>query len=380
MDWSKREQFLAYKPELGIASQSCSVHLSNSNHLPMEVASQPIEVLHGPSREQGFPHGLRVLLCGEDSSTDACALQALNYNVCHAHAASQAAELLQDSSGSRFDVVLADVSLLGTHLDSPDAPALFEAAADSGTPLVLMCQQYCTHDVMAAVQAGAADILERPLSPSKLRNLWQHTVRASLASSKSAATKHSCQGSHQPRQQQHQQLQEHKQQHHHVVSPAPAAAAGQPASPMCFGLLDDHLLDGLGGLELPPLVPSQHELDPDSLLFSDLQATEPSTAPLFDSLDQLLPPSSPSYSNAATAVAGSMFGCSSEQQCSGNTNFTVGAVTELESCAEASAAASPQHRRKCKQGAAVPLVVVLVVLLAVGMGAGELCVSWASFH
>lgn len=117
---------------------------------------------------------------------------------------------------------------------------------------------------------------------------------------------------------------------------------------MCFGLLDDNLLDGLGGLELPPLVPSQHELDPDSLLFSDLQATEPSNAPLFDSLDQLLPPSSPSYSNAATVVAGSMFGCSSEQQCSGNTNFTVGAVTELESCAEASSAASPQHRRKLR--------------------------------
>jgi len=347
----------------------------------MEVASQPVEVIHGPSREQRFPQGLRVLLCGEDSSADACALQALNYHVTHAHAALQAAELLQDSAGSRFDVVLADVSLLGTQLDSPDAPTLFEAAADSGTPLVLMCQQYCTSDVMAAVQAGAADILERPLSPSKLRNLWQHTVRASLASSKSAATKHSCQGSHQPRQQQqhhhhHQQqqlLQEHKQ-HQHVGAPAPAAA-GQPASPMCFGLLDDNLLDGLGGLELPPLVPSQHELDPDSLLFSDLQATEPSNAPLFDSLDQLLPPSSPSYSNAATVVAGSMFGCSSEQQCSGNTNFTVGAVTELESCAEASSAASPQHRRKCKQGAAVALVVGLVF----EMGVEEGCGSWAPF-
>lgn len=297
--------------------------------------------LHNPHEhsdvEQPFPAGLKVLLCeSQHSSADtAVLLQQLQYQVTPAADEQQAACLLQ--GGSCHDVVLADAAVLGSG-------TVYEAARSSGVPVVLMTHEHSSSaEVMAAVQAGAADVLERPLCHSKLQCLWQHIVRASLTSSKSAGTKHRALSTqhHHPAQQQ-------------AATPraAGAAASGTPKhSPMCFGLLDDCLLDGLdglGGLELPPLVPSQIEFEPlDSILSDMQQAEEASAAPLMGSLGAVLQPASPSTSNAATAVAASLFGSrSSEQQCSGNTNV---APTEMESSADASSAGSPQNgRRKCE--------------------------------
>lgn len=45
------------------------------------------------------------------------------------------------------------------------------------TPVVLMSDSACTHDVMRAVQLGAVDFLDKPLSLLKLKNIWQHSVR-----------------------------------------------------------------------------------------------------------------------------------------------------------------------------------------------------------
>lgn len=304
---------------------------------------------------QQFPAGLKVLLCDNHNSADTAGLQALQYQVTHAADAQEAAALLSNSS-SQFDVVLADTAMLGPDVASASAQTVFEAAGSSGTPVVLMTQHYSSDQVMAAVHAGAADVLERPLCYSKLQNLWQHSVRASLTHSKSAGTKHSSYS--EQHHQQHSLLQESHahsmqqladlQQHAPTPRAASAPAPASKHSPMCFGLLDDCLLDGLdglGGLELPPLVPSQPDFEPLESILTDMQA-EPSAAPVMGSLGAILPPGSPSHSNAATAVAASLFGCSTEQQCSGNTNV---AVTELESCADASSAGSPlNRRRKCK--------------------------------
>ena len=34
-----------------------------------------------------------------------------------------------------------------------------------------------TDDIMCGVKLGAVEVLEKPLSQTKLRTLWQHTVR-----------------------------------------------------------------------------------------------------------------------------------------------------------------------------------------------------------
>ena len=66
------------------------------------------------------------------------------------------------------------------------AKALAKDATDGGTlrqsashlPLVLMSEKgSSTDDVWRGIEVGAADVLEKPLSSLKLRNIWQHVVR-----------------------------------------------------------------------------------------------------------------------------------------------------------------------------------------------------------
>jgi CheY-like chemotaxis protein len=45
------------------------------------------------------------------------------------------------------------------------------------TPVILMSEGATTDDVMRAVQLGAVDYLDKPLSTLKLKNIWQHSVR-----------------------------------------------------------------------------------------------------------------------------------------------------------------------------------------------------------
>ena len=51
-------------------------------------------------------------------------------------------------------------------------------AALDGLPLVLMTSEGGSQqEVWRSIELGAADCLEKPLSPLKLRNIWQHVVR-----------------------------------------------------------------------------------------------------------------------------------------------------------------------------------------------------------
>ena len=60
--------------------------------------------------------------------------------------------------------------------ESSDGGSLREAAAH--LPLVLMSEKgSSTDDVWRGIELGAADVLEKPLSSLKLRNIWQHVVR-----------------------------------------------------------------------------------------------------------------------------------------------------------------------------------------------------------
>ena len=56
-------------------------------------------------------------------------------------------------------------------------------AALDGLPLVLMTSEGGSQqEVWRSIELGAADCLEKPLSPLKLRNIWQHVVRKVSAS------------------------------------------------------------------------------------------------------------------------------------------------------------------------------------------------------
>lgn len=46
-----------------------------------------------------------------------------------------------------------------------------------GVPLILMSESEAPGDVLQGIKLGAVDFLKRPLSPLKLRNIWQHAVR-----------------------------------------------------------------------------------------------------------------------------------------------------------------------------------------------------------
>jgi DNA-binding response OmpR family regulator len=60
--------------------------------------------------------------------------------------------------------------------ESSDGGSLREASAH--LPLVLMSEKgSSTDDVWRGIELGAADVLEKPLSSLKLRNIWQHVVR-----------------------------------------------------------------------------------------------------------------------------------------------------------------------------------------------------------
>lgn len=71
-------------------------------------------------------------------------------------------------------------------LDTVQAKALAKESSDGGSlreaaahlPLVLMSEKgSSTDDVWRGIELGAADVLEKPLSSLKLRNIWQHVVR-----------------------------------------------------------------------------------------------------------------------------------------------------------------------------------------------------------
>ena len=54
---------------------------------------------------------------------------------------------------------------------------LLASAKSGGLPLVLMGASSGPDEVMKGIELGAVDFLDMPISPLKLRNIWQHVVR-----------------------------------------------------------------------------------------------------------------------------------------------------------------------------------------------------------
>eukprot|EP00878_Enallax_costatus_P004624 GHUV01004869.1.p1 GENE.GHUV01004869.1~~GHUV01004869.1.p1 ORF type:complete len:669 (+),score=192.43 GHUV01004869.1:361-2367(+) len=282
------------------------------------------------SRPQ-FPQGLEVLLV--QPTTDQHILQQLQELQYVVTCVKDVPAAVTALTTSQVDVILADLLLVGD-LGGEDASQLFSTADQ--VPVVLIGSQCSPAQVLAAVKRGAADVLEKPLSPLKLRNIWQHTIRAAMNGS-------SCPASPQPDTAAIDDL----MAKHDAAADAAAAAAAALASQSTGQGLQQQLqeqellaydescqvtVDCYRDLGLTALLPSQ--LDPESLYLE----LEPPMQPGDAGLDAILQPLNPSGSAAAEKYSTQQLSaaiCSSEQHGSGLTGVTAYAG-ELESSADTS--------------------------------------------
>mmetsp|Transcript_9053 Transcript_9053/g.27181 ORF Transcript_9053/g.27181 Transcript_9053/m.27181 type:complete len:536 (+) Transcript_9053:345-1952(+) len=133
-----------------------------------------------PSRPS-FPNDLRVLLLEstEDQPALAAQLRELSYTVDTFSCAREAAALLETAE-TLPDIVLAEASLI--QLVEGASDALMGQSRAKGVPVVLMSAGAARSAVMEAIELGAVDFLDKPVSLHKLRNIWQHVVRKLMAS------------------------------------------------------------------------------------------------------------------------------------------------------------------------------------------------------
>lgn len=142
-----------------------------------------------------FPKGLRVLLVDEEPSMSRIEAQLqhpdLGYAVTSCCSATEALGLVCSSTAG-FDVVLAESKLVAPGESA--GRGFIEAFGE--TPVVLMSGSCSTEEVLTAVRLGAADVLDKPLSLLKLKNIWQHSVRKMMhANSTSCLSDASADGS-----------------------------------------------------------------------------------------------------------------------------------------------------------------------------------------
>eukprot|EP00775_Hariotina_reticulata_P005146 gene5146-5386_t len=129
------------------------------------------------SKRPGFPCGLKVLLVDADQTARSQAEELLkncSYSVTTCSTVPEAI-LCLSSSNSSYDVLLADT--FGA--TNQDRQQLLDSSKH--LPCILMAQAPSPTDIMAGIKLGAVDILAKPLSPLKLRNIWQHTVRKMMS-------------------------------------------------------------------------------------------------------------------------------------------------------------------------------------------------------
>lgn len=82
-----------------------------------------------------------------------------------------------DFLGGDFDIVLADIGLLRSQACGSE----LSLAALKKAPLLLKGPRPTPDDVLFGLKMGSVDFLETPVSPLKLKNIWQHTVRRMMS-------------------------------------------------------------------------------------------------------------------------------------------------------------------------------------------------------
>eukprot|EP00775_Hariotina_reticulata_P011577 gene11577-11721_t len=331
------------------------------------MTASPRSSLDLSSRPQ-FPDGLRVLLLdtAAHASETAQLLLDQRYQPVIAEDVQHAVTLLnRQTDGTKnhladaFDVILADLSLLSCSTDSrtvTESQDIWTAA--KLVPIIIMGEAVAADDILQAINQGAADFIQKPLTQRCMRNIWQHTVRR-LMGSATACNSGSCTPRSAWRSLQGKE-QVCGQQLPSTVT-APSLPAGQ------HHLLHPKLHDcspadvALAGLELPSLLPSQVSFDPDTI-FQDLEgspqlgAQEPSLDDLFctgskqcDGGRHLQPGLHPDKFVAADDLLSG--GDTSEHDCSGSTMLRACGDCEAAdiSSAAGSGMAAPAERSSVDQ-------------------------------
>ncbi|EFJ49799.1 hypothetical protein VOLCADRAFT_89627 [Volvox carteri f. nagariensis] len=141
--------------------------------------------LPGLSHRPNFPRDLHVLLLEPDFKARQEAetqLRENHYSVTSCGCSMEAAAFLANQENS-CDVLLADARCL--QQKSAEHAAVMQAA--KSIPLVLMSECSAPNEVMLGIKLGAVDFLEKPLSPLKLKNIWQHSVQNALQGGSASA-------------------------------------------------------------------------------------------------------------------------------------------------------------------------------------------------
>lgn len=138
-----------------------------------------LQVLEDCNLWKKFPKGLHILVVDKDPATlhDIKAkLEARRYRVTTFERSEDAVSALTNPESS-FQVALIEADF-GERLDGFD---ILDAENRKNIPTIMMSNTDNTEVMLRAFALGAVEILQKPLSDDKLKNVWQHAVRKALA-------------------------------------------------------------------------------------------------------------------------------------------------------------------------------------------------------
>ncbi|XP_073282565.1 uncharacterized protein [Primulina huaijiensis] len=119
--------------------------------------------------------GLRVLLIDNNTETllnTALILEGYSYKVTTTELASVALSIVQERK-DRFDLIMADFDM--SEMDGIKFVESVQLIKDF--PMLLMCSELKKEVVKEAMAKGACYFIRKPISPGKLRNVWQHVYK-----------------------------------------------------------------------------------------------------------------------------------------------------------------------------------------------------------
>ncbi|CAH8360199.1 unnamed protein product [Eruca vesicaria subsp. sativa] len=127
------------------------------------------------SNWENFPKGLRVLLLdggvdGISAAETQSKLESMDYIVTIFTDESEALSAVFKSPES-FHIAIIEVNT-----SVKDESFKFLEAAKGLLPTIMISDDHCITTTMKCIALGAVEFLQKPLSPEKLKNIWQHVV------------------------------------------------------------------------------------------------------------------------------------------------------------------------------------------------------------
>ncbi|KAG7620907.1 CheY-like superfamily [Arabidopsis suecica] len=131
------------------------------------------------SKWENFPKGLKVLLllngCDSDGDGSSAAetrseLESMDYIVTTFTDETEALSAVVKNPES-FHIAIVEVNMSA----ESESFKFLEAAKDV-LPTIMISTDHCITSTMKCIALGAVEFLQKPLSPEKLKNIWQHVV------------------------------------------------------------------------------------------------------------------------------------------------------------------------------------------------------------